>query len=99
MELELCPVEPEGSNVVGRVQFTSERSGWSVREARGSIRPDGTLDLREHRFDVDEPNFGWMFCLIDEYELRREGERGASGTYESRACADRAKVRLMRVRP
>jgi hypothetical protein len=40
-----------------------------------------------------------MFCLIDEYELRREGERGASGTYESRACADRANVRLRRVRP
>jgi len=98
IELELCRVEPRSREVMGRVQLKSERSGWSVREVEGAFGEDGTLELHEYQFDVNAPEFGWMFCLIDEYELRPSGSRGMVGHYESKACSDRAKVKLVRVK-
>jgi hypothetical protein len=98
IELEICPLEPGSREVMGRVQFTSERSGWSVREVEGAFTDDGLLELHEWQFDVYAPEFGWMFCLIDDYELRRSGPRKMVGSYESKACDDRAKVKLVRVK-
>ena len=98
MELELCRTEPGSDAVMGRVQFVSERSGWSVREVEGAFTEDGLLELHEYQFDVYEPSFGWMFCLIGDYELKPAGERRLDGHYESKACSDRAKVKLVRVK-
>lgn len=98
MDLELCRVAPGSPEVMGRVQLSSPRSGWSVREVEGAVEDDGTLALHDFQFDVYQPELGWMFCLIDEYELRRTGPRGATGTYESKECSDRAKIKLRRVR-
>lgn len=95
-ELELCPVGDDSAAVHGRIQLTSESSGWSVRAVEGHIEPDGTVLLREVRFDVSEPEFGWMFCLVDRYELRPVGPERLSGHYDSRACKDHARVDLVR---
>lgn len=99
LELELCPAARGGELVVGRVQMTSPRSGWSVRRVGGKMEEDGTLRLHDVDMTVDDPELGWMFCLVDDYELARDPERTGrvSGYYTSRSCDDHATVRLWRV--
>src|SRR5438874_2562290 len=55
IELELCPIAPDGARIAGRVQFKSTRSGWSVREVEGTFSEEGVLTMRETQFDVSEP--------------------------------------------
>jgi len=96
VQLELCPYGAENTEVAGRIQFTSPRSGWSVREIEGGVTPDGLLVLRELQFDVAAPEYGWMFCLVDRYEIEGAGPDSLTGRYDSKACSDHGKIDLVR---
>jgi len=94
VELRFCP---EGAEVSGVLQWSSLRSGWNRRAVRGSW--DGTgaeLTLRDERIIEERPEPGWRFCRVDQYTLRREGDR-LWGSYRSNACNDTATVDLRRV--
>ena len=95
LDVQLCPV-PKG--VTGETQWSSLRSGWSVRAVEGSWSADGqTLALRDVGFNQSKPNPGWRFCLIDHYDLKRVGSDELDGKYRSDACNDSAWVKLKRV--
>jgi hypothetical protein len=92
LNLRLCG---EGSGVHGEVQWSSQTSGWNVREVRGEWSGDA-LTLRDVRIVEERPEPGWRFCTIDRWSLRRRGDR-LEGTYDSAACSDHANVWLDRM--
>jgi hypothetical protein len=95
-ELMVCTT-PDG--IRAKVQTSSLVSGWSVRQSVGSWDAAGqVLTLAETHFLDSRPEPGWHFCLINSIVLEKTAE-GLSGSYESVACDDRAKLELVKLAP
>jgi hypothetical protein len=94
-ELRLCPSGADG--LVGKLQWSSTTSGYSIREVEGTRR--GThVELHDTRFAQYRPAGSWRFCLVDHYRLDQNGDH-LDGSYDSAACRDHARVTLTRVAP
>jgi MYXO-CTERM domain-containing protein len=89
LQMRLCP---EGDGLRGEVQWSSLRSGWSVRAVSGRREGD-SVELRDDRIVEERPEPGWVFCTVDRWSLARRGDR-MDGRYTSAACQDSASVRL-----
>jgi len=89
---QIC--EDKNGNVEGKLTWTSNLSGVSVRQVAGAWSKDHTsLTMHDVGFVESRPNPGWMFCLVDEYDLA--GDRSAlAGSYHSAKCHDDARVTL-----
>lgn len=95
VQLSLCNEKDPKGAVSGVLQWSSERSGWSRRAITGAYASDGghAVLLRDTKFIENKPNLFWRFCLIDQYQLVRDGET-LRGEYYSAACKDRAQLSL-----
>lgn len=94
-ELRLCP--SAGNTLVGKLQWSSTTSGYSIREVTGT--KTGThYELHDTAFAQYRPAPGWRFCLVDRYQLDQRGDH-LDGTYLASACTDHARVTLTRVAP
>jgi hypothetical protein len=85
----------EGMNgaVTGQLQWSSLKSGYSIRDIAGDWKGRDALRLHDTKMAVSKPNPGWVFCLVDSYELTRNGDK-LTGFYTSKKCSDRATVAL-----
>ncbi|MBI4950596.1 MAG: hypothetical protein HY908_01050, partial [Myxococcales bacterium] len=92
----LCPAG--GDAVKGQLQWSSLKSGYSVRDVEGRwLDGKKKLDMRDVRVAESHPNPGWIFCTVDKYDLALEAPNELRGTYVSAACSDHARVTLSRV--
>ncbi|MCC6522790.1 MAG: hypothetical protein IT373_09030 [Polyangiaceae bacterium] len=92
----LCPAG--GDAVKGQLQWSSLKSGYSVRDVEGRwLDGKKKLEMRDVRVAESHPNPGWVFCTVDKYDLALETPNELRGTYVSAACRDHARVMLSRV--
>ncbi len=95
IEMVLCV---DGRNVRGTFQTSSLNSGWSKRTFVGTvIEPGQRMALREVEFLDNRPNSGWMFCLIDQYDLRFTSQIHLESDYHSTACRDDGHISADRI--
>jgi hypothetical protein len=91
LELKVC-AGPAG--VKGQTQYSGMSSGWSKREFTGAWS-GLVLELHESAVVEQKPSPGWRFCTIDRYALTLDpATNQLSGTYDSAACDDHARVTL-----
>jgi hypothetical protein len=91
VELRVCT---DAKGVTGQAQYSGKSSGWSKREFTGAWS-GRVLEARESAVVDQKPNPGWRFCTIDRYALTLDPEtKELSGTYDSAACRDHARVTL-----
>ena len=88
-------VSADGEDFGGQVQWSSLRSGWSLRDVAGR-RIEGGIELHDVRIVEQAPEPGWHFCTVDVWDLQANGDR-LDGTYRSAACRDSAEVHLTRM--
>ena len=89
VQLEICT---HGTEVEGRLQWSSLQSGWNVRKVMG--RWDGNrLTARDAGILEEKPNPGWYFCSVDQYALTRSG-KSLAGSYVAKKCNDKATLSL-----
>ena len=95
VEVLLCP--GLGSQVVGRLQWSSTLSGWNQRDLIGMVTEDKRgVTLKDVRIRENRPAPGWVFCPADHYDLHLEGDNELNGSYDSSACHDHATLTLRR---
>ena len=94
VQLTLC--EKDGG-LTGELQWSSGMSGWNRRRVVGKYESPkkDKLTLRDIEFIENNPKWPYIFCLIDEYQLVKQGN-SMVGSYYSAKCRDVATVRLKR---
>ncbi len=96
VEVSLCGAGD--GRITGRLQWSSLRSGWNLRRIEGRWSTDGRrqLSLRDVEILEERPEPGWMFCVIDRYDLTPVRPGRLEGSYVSRRCDDHASIWLER---
>lgn len=93
--VELLVCESIGGGVTGQLQWSSLKSGYSIREIAGEWSKDRQkLLIHDTALVVDKPNFGWKFCTVDLYDLALTSKTRLLGTYTASKCPDTATVDL-----
>jgi MYXO-CTERM domain-containing protein len=98
ISMRICPDAGRGGDAVkGQVQTSSLKSGYSVRDFEGRWL-DGKKRLEAHDVRVveDHPNPGWVFCIVDSYDLALRAPDELAGTVIAKECDDRSEAHLTR---